>query len=193
MNQAQIAVPGFLRGARRFSVAGVLLCLVLGVAGCGTIDTVVAGTRSVVASTRSMVGLAPTPVVPDWKNLVISATDNANADSAVAVDLVLVRDNAVIETLQNMPAAKWFASRTDIQRTFPEALTLYPYELVPAQSIRLTPKQITAERALAVFVFANYATPGEHRARLLLNTEGYFVQLSAQSFKVTELKSGAAK
>lgn len=140
-----------------------------------------------------MIGLDPKPVAPDWSSLAISAADDANANSAVAVDLVLVKDKAVLDTLQTMPASKWFSSRYELQRTFPDALTVYPYELVPTQAVRLDEKRFGKERAWAAFVFANYASPGEHRARLLLNNTGYSIHLGAQSFTVSEFKSGAAQ
>lgn len=176
------------RGTRLKSCAW-LLPAVLAVSllsGCGAMNSVVAGSRA-------LIGLDPKPVEPDWKSLAISAADDANANSALAVDLVLVRDKAVLDTLLTMPAAKWFTARHDLQRTFPEAFTVYQYELVPTQAIRLDQKQFGKERAWAALVFANYASPGEHRARLLLNNPGYSVQLNAQSFTVSEFKAGAAK
>ncbi|RJF92849.1 hypothetical protein D3871_29575 [Noviherbaspirillum saxi] len=154
--------------------------------GCSALNSVVAGSRS-------LIGLDPKPVEPDWKSLAITAADDANANSALAVDLVLVKDKAVLDTLLTMPATKWFTSRHDLRRTFPEAFTVYQYELVPTQAVRLDEKHFGKERAWAAIVFANYASPGEHRARLLLNNTGYSVQLNAQSFTVSEFKPGAAQ
>ncbi|HAT33628.1 MAG TPA: hypothetical protein DCW29_23140, partial [Janthinobacterium sp.] len=151
-------------------------------AGCGAIS-----------GARALMGLDPAPVKPDWKTLLISAADDANGNSAVAVDVVLVKDKAVLESLQTMPAAKWFAMRADLRRTFPDAFTVYPYELVPTQSIRLEAAQFSGQRAWAAFVFANYAIPGEHRARLPLNGAGYVVQLGAQGFQVGAIGAGAAQ
>ena len=181
----QLKIKPMARDSRCFSVA-VLLCLGIVLSGCGTVG-------SIVDSAKSAIGLGPKPVAPDWKTLVITTADDANANSALAVDLVLVKDPAMLESLLTMPAAKWFAMRADLQRTFPEAMTVYPYELVPSQSIQLTEKQLGSQRAWAALVFANYASPGEHRERLLLNTQGYVVQLSAQAFRVSEIKPGSAQ
>ncbi len=160
--------------------------LMLGVAcalsGCG-----------VVAGTRSLLGLDPKPVTPDWKSLALRADDDANANSAVAVDVVLVKDLAVLDALQAMPATKWFATRGDLQRSFPEGLTVYRYELVPGRTIKLNSKLWNEPKAWAALVYAGYASPGEHRARLLLNTSGYVVQLGAQGFSASELKAGSAQ
>lgn len=163
-----------------------LLCLALILSGCGAFSSAVSGTKAAL-------GIGPRPVAPDWKTLLITAAANANANSAVAVDLVLVKDTAMLESLLTMSAAKWFAMRSDLQRTFPEALTVYPYELVPTQLIRMDEKQFDRERVWAALVFARYSSPGEHRARLLLNTAGYVVQLNGQSFNASEIKTGAAQ
>lgn len=171
---------------RRYGWALLFVVVASMLSGCSAIN-------GVVAETRSLIGLEPKPVSPDWNSLAISAADDANANSAVAVDLVFVKDKAVLDTLATMPASKWFASRRELQRSFPDALTVFPYELVPTQAVRLDGKRLGKERAWAVFVFANYASPGEHRARLLLDNAGYSIHLGAQSFTVSEIKSGAAQ
>lgn len=163
---------------RRRSV--LLLCLPgmpAALAGCG--------------ATRALFG--PSMAAPGWKSLTLRAADDANSNSAVAVDVVLVKDQAVLDSLLAMPASKWFATRAELQRTFPEALTVYPYELVPAQTIRLNDKKWSDQKAWAALVFAGYANAGEHRARLLLNASGYVVQLNAQGFVANEPKAGAAQ
>jgi type VI secretion system protein len=183
-----MSAPSGVFGNDSFPVraAAALLCLVFLLSGCGAFSSAVSGTKAAL-------GIGPRPVAPDWKTLLITAATNANANSAVAVDLVLVKDTAMLESLLTMSAAKWFAMRSDLQRTFPEALTVYPYELVPTQLIRMDEKQFGRERVWAALVFANYSSPGEHRARLLLNTAGYVVQLNAQSFNASEIKTGAAQ
>jgi len=91
-----------------------------------------------------------------------------------------------------MPAARYFVARADLQRTFPEALTVLAIEITPGQVIQLEPKRFGAERAWAALAFANYAAPGEHRARLLLDRGGYVLQLNAQGFVASDIQPGAA-
>lgn len=161
----------------------VLLLMLAGVlSGCG-----------VVSGAGALLGLGPRPLAPDWKTLLLQASDDANDNSALAVDVVLVRDAAVLESLLAMPAAKWFASRADLRRSFPDALTVYSYEMVPSQSIRLGEQLWRAEKGWAALVYASYATPGEHRTRLLLSAPGYVVRLGAQGFDAAEIKPGAAQ
>ena len=159
-----------------------LVATSLTLSGCG-----------VVSGARSMLGLGPKPVGPDWKTLALRAADDANANSALAVDVVLVKDAAVLDSLMAMPASKWFATRADLQRSFPEALTVYSYELVPGQSIKLNDKLWRSEKAWAALVYASYSTPGDHRARMLLTAPGYVVQLGAQGFSAGEIKPGSAQ
>lgn len=162
---------------------GVLMLMLAGVLnGCG-----------VVSGAGALLGLGPKPVEPDWKTLALQASDDANDNSALAVDVVLVRDAAVLESLLTMPASKWFATRADVRRSFPDALTVYSYEIVPSQSIKLNDKLWRSEKGWAALVYASYATPGEHRARLLLSASGYVVRLGAQGFEAGEIRPGAAQ
>lgn len=162
---------------------GMLMLLLAGLLpGCG-----------VISGAGALLGLGPKPVQPDWKTLALQAADDANGNSALAVDVVLVKDPAVLESLLAMPASKWFATRADLRRSFPEALTVYSYEMVPSQSIKLGDKLWSAEKAWAALVYASYATPGEHRARLLLSASGYVVRLGAQGFEAGEIKPGTAQ
>ncbi len=140
-----------------------------------------------------MVRLGPKPVTPEWKSLALRADDDANANSAVALDIVFVRDTAVLNALTKMPAVKWFAERTDMQRSFPEALTVLSFELVPGQIIRVPDKLWRDAASWGVLAFAAYASSGEHRIRLTLDTPGYLIQLGAEDFNAIDLTPGAAK
>lgn len=161
---------------RLMKITACLLAAVL-VAGCSTLANLAGG---------------PRPQAPRWQTLALAAADNANGNSALAVDVVLVKDKSVLDTLAAMPAARYFAARADLQRTFPEALTVLAVEITPGQVIQLEQKRFGAERAWAALAFANYAAPGEHRARLLLDRGGYVLQLNDQGFVASDIRPGAA-
>ncbi|RSZ60509.1 hypothetical protein HF313_19505 [Massilia atriviolacea] len=146
-----------------------------------------------VAGARALVGMDPRPVKPDWTTLAIAAADDANTNSALAVDVVLVKDKAVLDSLAAMSAAKYFAARTELQRTFPEAFTVLAVEITPGQVIQLDERRFARERVWAALAYANYANPGEHRERLLLTSRGYVLQLNAQGFVASDIKPGAAR
>lgn len=135
----------------------------------------------------------PQPLASEWKSLTLVAAADANANSALAVDVVLVKDKAVLASLVAMPAARYFAGRADLQRTFPDALTVLAVEITPGQVIRIDSKRYTGQRAWAALAFANYANPGEHRARLLLDNRGYLLQLNAQGLVVADITAAPAR
>jgi len=150
------------------------------------------------AATMVLTGCAliksePKPQAPGWQGVTVMAAEDANANSAVAVDIVLVRDQAVLDSLLAMPAARYFAARADLQRTYPDALTVVALEITPGQVIRLDARRFGGQRAWAALAFAHYANPGEHRARLLLDNRGYVLQLNAQGMLATELTPGRAR
>jgi type VI secretion system protein len=165
-----------------------LIALVAGsqLAGCSAIS-------SVTKSVSSAIGLGPRAVTPDWRAVTITASDDANGNSPVAIDLVFVRDQALLDTLTKTPAARWFSSRTDIVQTFPEGVGVLSYELVPRQSIRVPEAAFEKQRAFGVLAFASYPAPGEHRLRLKLDAEAYLVQLGANGFQASEVKPAAAR
>ena len=96
--------------------------------------------------------------------LQVSAAPRANDDSPVAVDLVLVHEQALVDQVLALTAADWFGKREQLRRDHPEGLTLYSWEVVPDQ---LLVDEITGERAAwAAIIFTSYHTPGAHRLRL---------------------------
>ena len=143
------------------------------------------GCASALASLGGLVGIAVARP-PSWESLVVSADRGANRDTPTAVDIVLVRDKALVDPMASMPAARWFATRQDLIRTHPQGITVINLEVVPSQAVRVARTAWADSRALASLVFADYPTPGDHRERLLLDHPGYVVQLSAAGFKATD-------
>jgi type VI secretion system protein len=168
-------------------LAGASLAFVLVLlGGCSAIGGML---QSAWSATAGAFGGAARPAVPEWTSIVLLAGDDANQNSPVAVDLVLVGDQALIDTLITMPASRWFAGRADLLRTFPGALTVRSHEVVPGQSLRLGESAWAGRKSLAAFVFADYLVPGEHRERLSLTGAGHVIQLGARGFRVTEVRA----
>ena len=161
------------------------LPLVLSLGGCGTVGSV----ANVLASaTAEAFSSEPRPAYLDWHGLMIAADADANLNSPVALDIVFVRDLATLEKLQALPAAKWFAGRAELQRTFPDALVVRSLELVPRQTLRLSEKDLGSPRVAGVLLYADYATPGDHRVRLAALRDGALVRLGARGFTVADHK-----
>jgi type VI secretion system protein len=176
--------PGLLALLPVLGRGGLLACslaLAAALSGCGAMS-------AVVSMSKDLFSDAPKPVPPEWKSVVVTASEDANQNSPVAMDLVFVKDQAMLTALLATPSNKWFATRSDIRRSFGESVDVTSLELMPAQSFQLNGKALAANRALAAFVFADYPGPGEHRERLQMATSGYVVHLGAKGFKVAEVK-----
>lgn len=123
-----------------------------------------------------------------WDEVDLSAAPTANQNSPVALDIVLVLDEPMIDRLAELPAAKWFGARADLQKTYPKALSYRSWELVPGQTLRVPGDSFGSPRVVAVFVFANYTSPGAHRVRVEELKKPIVVRLEAQAFEVTALR-----
>jgi type VI secretion system protein len=124
----------------------------------------------------------------DWSGFTVVAEEGANLNTPVALDVVQVRDDAAVALVSTLPASKWFAARADLAKSFPEGLTIRSLEIPPGLTMKLKPDAFSASRQKAVFVFADYLTPGEHRARVDQLKGEILVQLGPRSFAVSNPK-----
>jgi type VI secretion system protein len=116
--------------------------------------------------------------------LAISVAAQANLDTPIAVDAVLVRNPQLFDILLGLPAAKWFAQRDQLRRDYPKDLNVLSYEVVPGQQIVAAPFQFDGQRAAGVLVFADYQTPGAHRVRLDGGPSKALLQLGDQDLRL---------
>jgi type VI secretion system protein len=90
----------------------------------------------------------------------------ANENNPIAVDLILVYNEKLLEDLIKMPSKEWFKQKYQIRRDYPEeeGFEFRSWEWVPGQQI---PIQVLPLKpaAKAVLIFADYLTPGPHRSR----------------------------
>lgn len=163
-------------GAIRAFVAMLLLAFLA--SGCGTIASI----------SESLFPKVPKLEIGDIQVL----TDpEVNLNSALEFEVVVVKDADVLKKLADLPAAKWFETREDIRKTFPAGFESKKWELVPGQDLRLPGSDYKDIRALGLMVFANYLTPGEHRARIDSFREGAIIRLLPRGFTV-EARGGSA-
>ncbi|MEQ5843486.1 hypothetical protein N0A02_28930 [Paraburkholderia acidicola] len=99
-------------------------------------------------------------------SLAIEVVAQANLDTPIAVDAVLVRNPQLLDTILGLPSAKWFAQRGQLRRDYPKDLSVVSYELVPGQRISDSKFAFDGQRAAGVLIFADYQTAGAHRVRL---------------------------
>jgi hypothetical protein len=95
---------------------------------------------------------------------ILSETD-ANLDGAIAVDLVMSASDDATAVLLKLGAHDWFQRKTQLLRDYPEDIAVASWELAPGQAVQEAPVDSPGDLKDA-FVFASYATPGDHRLRL---------------------------
>lgn len=125
----------------------------------------------------------------DWSGLTVVASEGANLNTPVALDVVLLRDDAALGTVSALSASKWFSARSDLAKTFPVGLSYRSMEIAPGQTLKLPADAFGASRVVGVMLFADYLTPGEHRMRVDQLQGEILVQLSARAFSVSAQKT----
>ncbi|MGN6315562.1 hypothetical protein [Trinickia sp.] len=123
-----------------------------------------------------------------WDELTLAASDEANNDSPVAVDVVFVTDKAMLDRVAELPASKWFSVRGDLVATFPDAIRYQSWELVPGQRLVVPGEKLRGPRVAGVFVFADYPGPGANRVRVERFNGRLVVQLGDNAFSVSSVK-----
>lgn len=131
-------------------------------------------------------GLEDTPRF-ELSSIVLSAETGANGNQPIAVDLVIIHDGGMIGALSTLAATDWFARKDQFRRDFEDGFKVFGWEMVPENSLPPIAfsedelEGVNGGQAQAGFLFARYATPGEHRARLE-SRSGLRVVLGRDSF-----------
>ncbi len=164
--------------ARR-AIAVAMCGLSLLLASCGAVEMV----KSVFVPSIPRVELGDINIFTDT---------GANLNTALEIEIVLVQDPDVLKKISELTAAKWFEQREDIRNTYPGGFESFKWELSPGQDVRLGGDRLKDKRAFAVVVFANYLTPGEHRARIDNFQDGAIIRLLERGFTVAR-RGGSVK
>ena len=110
----------------------------------------------------------------EWVALISEPGSNRN--NPTAVDLVLIYDPGLTDTVSTLTAGDWFRRKTQFRRDFPNGFKVLGWEVVPSQAIAAREledddiENAEGDAPTAAFVFADYYTPGDHRARLETRT-----------------------
>ena len=108
----------------------------------------------------------PAGVKLDWESITVSVAAGANRDYPLAIDVVLVSDEALEKRLLAMSARDWFSTRNGLRKTYPDVLSVESVEMAPGESLTLPGKRWTGRRVAAALVFADYMVAGPHLARI---------------------------
>jgi type VI secretion system protein len=120
--------------------------------------------------------------------IAINVSSQLNANSPIAFDLVEVNDKDLAKQLAQSTAADWFQKRDQIKRDFPaeHSLSVKEWEWVPGQVVPdIKLKMSHAPRLL--IAFANYGTPGPHRAKIDPK-KSVLIRLDRDDFELSPLK-----
>lgn len=121
---------------------------------------------AVLASVLLLAGCSTSDPRIKTESIQFVVASNANADNAVAVDLVLVYDTPLLASFLDLPAATWFRNRDQLRLANPTGIEVQSFEVMPGQR---GPQHVITGRggdAVGAFLFASYDTPGPHRARI---------------------------
>ncbi|HAI69705.1 MAG TPA: type VI secretion protein [Gammaproteobacteria bacterium] len=111
---------------------------------------------------------------------------NANNNSPIALDVVILYDEALVEQLISLSAKQWYEKREQFKRDYPAILHTWEWEVVPGQVIPFFKIPENTKKAKGALIFANYHSPGLHRARID-PYQGVIVRLLEYEFVVQPL------
>lgn len=118
-----------------------------------------------------MVGYATFDKVPQWlangpthkvKSIEFVGAENMNHNTAVAVDVVFIFEEKLVDELPEITARSWFTQRQAYMAAYPGLLAVASYELVPRFRMTIEPEALRTvsglptRKAKAVILFADY-------------------------------------
>ncbi|HYN20112.1 MAG TPA: hypothetical protein VE078_04070 [Thermoanaerobaculia bacterium] len=134
------------RPRRRVQAPLILLPVLLLAAACGMPNRV-----------RSMFG-GQLPIQ-------VTISPDANENSPLAVELIVVYEDKIVDKLLEKKAREWFSGREQFLRDYADDVDSWKWEWIPGQEIQ--PLELSyGMGAKRVVLFADYVTPGEHRAAI---------------------------
>jgi type VI secretion system protein len=115
--------------------------------------------------------------------LKVRVAPNANMNNPVAVEFLTVYDEKLVETLAKTPAKDWFMNRAQFRQDNLKGFDSWYWEWIPGQQVK-EQRMPLKSGAKANFVFANYITPGDNRAKLDPN-KSVTITLNEKAFTAT--------
>ncbi len=96
----------------------------------------------------------------------VSAAENANNNSPVGLDIVLIFDKKLLEKLAAVKANDWFRNRTQFELDAPDQMNVIDLEVVPGQSTTVALDSDLRLKSEGGLIFVDYPSPGDHRIRM---------------------------
>jgi type VI secretion system protein len=121
---------------------------------------------SAVATSLLLAGCSTSDPRIKTETIAFEVAPNANADNAVAVDLVLVYETPLLASFTDLASTAWFRNRDQLKLANPTGIEVHSFEVMPGQRGPRYSVSGRGEEAVGAFLFASYETPGPHRARI---------------------------
>jgi type VI secretion system protein len=90
------------------------------------------------------------------RDITIEVAPEANDNSPIAVDLVLVYSDVALSRVAAMAPGEWFERRGDILAAFPQEVTVMRWEVVPGQRLRRMALPDNVHGAAGALLLARY-------------------------------------
>jgi type VI secretion system protein len=112
----------------------------------------------------------------------VTVVPGANEDTPIAVDLLLVYDQKLMDDLLKMPAATWFTKKEQFLKDHENDVVVTHREWAPGQAV--APLSIAYKPGVRkVVLFADYVTEGDHRA-VVMPQQPFHLVLGERDFSV---------
>ena len=118
-----------------------------------------------------------------WDKVSIGVSQQANKNSPVAVDIVMIFDESLVPKIFQIPAGEWFNSKKSMFiNTFPKEISVKSWELAPGDLLQVPSSFFGEERIFAVVAFADYFSDGDHRIRIDELAGGVVLEFGVDDF-----------
>lgn len=112
------------------------------------------------------------------------ADQDANDNSAVPVEYIVVYDQHVFVKLLGMTARQYFQQERQLKSDNPNIIESWRWEVIPGQALVDQPAKYTGSDPVGAIVFADYTSPGDHRIRVGAG-EQIRIELKKDAFYLT--------
>ncbi|RCS59522.1 hypothetical protein [Parvibium lacunae] len=121
----------------------------------------------------------------DWpfansRTISIQADTDANQNSATAIDIVLVYDQAALSQLPQT-GPEWFTKKAALTAGLGDAMKVVSLQIPPAKLIDDVPLPKHAKKAVAVYCYTNYLSIGGQAMGDLTNFKKVRIKLQEQT------------
>ena len=123
-----------------------------------------------------------------WEEVTIGVGREANKNSPVAVDIVLIFNEDLVKKVSELSSTDWFKSKNYVLKTFPQDLAVKSWELAPGDSLQIPSSFFGNDRVFSVIAFADYFSTGEHRVKIDHLKGGVVLEFNVDDFSAFSIK-----